>query len=75
MIDGTLPISIECKAGEFRQDIDKYLTLRKQLGINGKNFIMCIAELSHEQAKGLTAMYNLTFTNERNLSSQLARLF
>lgn len=75
LIDGNQPICIECKTGEFRQDIDKYLKLRKLLGINGNNFIMCITGLTEEHAKGLTAMYGLTFTNEVNLATQLARLF
>lgn len=75
LIDGNQPVCIECKTGEFRQNIDKYLTLRKRLGIAGKNFIMCITGLSEEHAKGLSSMYDLTFTNEQNLPAQFARLF
>ncbi|WP_265947678.1 hypothetical protein [Dechloromonas sp. A34] len=75
LIDGNIPICIECKTGEFRQNIDKYLTLRKRLGLNGRNFVMCITGLSDEHAKGLTAMYDLTFVSERDLPSHLARLF
>lgn len=75
LVDGKQPICIECKTGEFRQNIDKYLSLRKRLGITGKNFIMCITGLSEEHAKGLSSMYDLTFTNEQNLPTQLSRLF
>ncbi len=75
LINGDQPICIECKTGEFRQNIDRYLTLRKILGIDPENFIMCIAGLSEEHAKGLTAMYGLSFTNELALATQLARLF
>ena len=75
LIDGDLPICIECKTGEFRQNIDKCLTLRKRLGMKGRNFIMCITGLSDEHARGLTTMYDLTFTNELELPSQLARVF
>jgi hypothetical protein len=75
LIDGNLPICIECKTGEFRQNIDKYLGLRKRLGLDGKNFIMCITGLSDEHARGLTAMYDLSFVNERELTRQLSRLF
>jgi len=75
LIDGKLPICIECKTGEFRQNIDKYLALRKRLGLDAKSFIMCITGLSDEHAKGLSAMYELNFVNERQLSQQLARLF
>lgn len=75
LVDGKLPVCIECKTGEFRQNIDRYLTLRKRLGIGSKNFIMCISGLNEEHAKGLTAMYDLTFTNEQELPTQLARVF
>ncbi len=75
LIDGDLPICIECKTGEFRQNIDKCLTLRKRLGMKGKNFIMCITGLSDDHARGLTTMYDLTFTNELELPGQLARVF
>jgi hypothetical protein len=61
--DGRGPICIECKSGEFRRDIDKYLRLRKRLGIERGRFIVCAADLSDEQAGGLTAMYELTFVN------------
>jgi hypothetical protein len=75
LIDGNQPLCIECKTGEFRQNIDKYLTLRKLLGIDGSNFIMCVTGLSDDHAKGLSAMYDLTFTNELGLADQLARVF
>ena len=75
LIDGQLPIVIECKSGEFRSDIDKYVTLRKRLGLNGKNVVLCIAGLPDDQAKGLTAMYDLSFVSERSLLPHLSSLF
>lgn len=75
LIDGHIPICIECKTGEFRQNIDKYLSLRKRLGLNGKQFIMCITGLGEEHAKGLSAMYDLSFGNEQALGQQLSQLF
>lgn len=75
LIDDKLALCIECKSGEFRQDIDKYLTIRKRLGLNGRNFVICVAGLSDEHAKGLTAMYDLSFVNERELFTHLTSLF
>lgn len=75
LVDGNTAICIECKTGEFRQNIDKYLTLRKRLGLSGKSFVMCVTGLSDEHAKGLTAMYDLAFVSERELAAHLARLF
>ncbi|MEA3301815.1 MAG: hypothetical protein U9Q75_00945, partial [Pseudomonadota bacterium] len=52
------PVCIECKSGEFRQDIDKYLKLRKQLNIEKNQFVVCVFGLSREQAQGMTSMYD-----------------
>lgn len=62
-----IPVCIECKSGEFRQDIDKYLKLRKLLNIEKNQFIVCVFGLSQEQTQGMTSMYDLTFANEHNL--------
>ncbi len=75
LIDGNTPVCIECKSGEFRQDLDHYLALKKRLGLDRKQFLMCIAGLEDEKAKAFSAMYDLSFTNERGLAEQLARLF
>ena len=37
-----IPVCIECKSGEFRQDIDKYLKIRKQLNIEKSQFVICV---------------------------------
>jgi hypothetical protein len=75
LIDGNTPICIECKSGEFRQNIDRYQALRKRLGVEARHFIMCIAGLSDDNAKAFSAMYDLTFVSERELASHLTRLF
>jgi len=71
---GQPPICIECKSGEFRRDIDKYLRLRKRLGLDRHHFVICAADLTQEQAAGLTAMYELTFVNLETLAPHLATL-
>lgn len=71
---GQAPICIECKSGEFRRDIDKYLRLRKRLGLERERFIICAADLSEEQAKGLSSMYELSFVNLQTLDAHLQRL-
>lgn len=70
--DGQQPIIIECKSGEFRRDIDKYLRLRKRMGLHRSRFIICAADLTQEQASGLSAMYELTFVSLGNLQAQLS---
>ncbi len=72
--DGQPPVCIECKSGEFRRDIDKYLRLRKRLGLDRSRFIICAADLTQEQAAGLSAMYELTFVNLQTLAPHLAGL-
>lgn len=72
LVNKTRPLYIECKSGEFRQDLDKYVALRKRLGIESRYFIVCVADLPADQAKGLGAMYDLTFTNTETLAPHLA---
>lgn len=71
---GGTPICVECKSGEFRRDIDKLLRLRKRLGLNRRHFIVCAADLSDEQATGLSAMYELTFLNLPRLRGHVQSL-
>lgn len=69
---GGVPVCIECKSGEFRHDIDKYLALRKQLGIKKSQLIICVFGLSDEMAVGMTSMYDLTFVNQSTLVDHVA---
>lgn len=71
---GQLPICIECKSGEFRRDIDKYLRLSKRLGLPKERFIICSTELNEEQAQGLSAMYDLRFVTLTGLTAHLRQL-
>jgi len=75
LVDGSTPICIECKTGEFRHDIDKYLRLRKRLGIDRSQFILCATTLTDEQAAGLSSMYELSFVTPAGLVPHLAKLF
>lgn len=72
LVNKTRPLYIECKTGEFRQDLDKYVALRKRLGIESRYFIVCVADLAADQAKGLSAMYDMSFTNTETLGPHLA---
>lgn len=71
---GKPPFCIECKSGEFRRDIDKYVRLRKRLGIEPDRFLICSADLTQEQASGLSAMYELSFVTLGSLKDHLQRL-
>lgn len=75
LINETQPLYIECKTGDFRQDLEKYVSLRKRLNINQKHFILCVADLDDEQCKGLSAMYGMTFVNTQTLGPHISTLF
>jgi hypothetical protein len=74
MLNGSGPVYIECKSGEYRSELDKYVALRKKLGISPKRFIICVVDLEQEQAKGLGAMYGLTFVGASELVPYLETL-
>ncbi len=75
LIDGRLPLFVECKTGEFRAEIDKYAKFKRRLGVDKAQFVMCCPELSNELAAGLTAMYELTFVNLSTLQGHVISLF
>lgn len=72
--EGQPPICIECKSGEFRRDIEKYLRLRKRLNIDRSRFLILSTDLTQEQAVGLSAMYDLSFVSLQTLRDHLQRL-
>jgi len=74
LINKTRPLYIECKTGEFRQDLDKYMALRKRLNIGRKYFILCVLDLDAEQCKGLSAMHGMTLVNVETLGHHLSTL-
>lgn len=71
LISGRTLLVIECKTGEFRSEIEKYVKLRQRLGIDRTQFIICSPELTNEQAAGLGTMYGLTFANLASLKTHL----
>lgn len=73
MING-IPVFVECKSGEFRHFIDKYVKLRKRLKMEKKHFFMLVLGLSDEQIQGLTRMFDITFVNEKTLIQQVSAL-
>ncbi len=74
LVNNRIPICIECKTGEFREHIDKYSKLRKRLHLDKNQFFLCVVGLSQEQARGLTAMYDITFVNESNFLQYVGKL-
>jgi len=74
LLNGGEPVCIECKSGEFRDSIDKYVGLKKKLGLDKAHFILCATDLTDEQARGLSAMHGLTFVNEQGLAPHLQGL-
>ena len=65
---------IECKTGEYRQNLDKYLNLRKRLNIPADNFILLVTNINEAQAKSLSSMYQLTFATLTGLIEQLKKV-
>lgn len=68
------PLFIECKSGEYRQFIDKYCKLRKQLAIDKPYFLFLVADMNDTKTKGLTAMFDITFINVYQLTDYLAKI-
>ena len=67
LVDKRIPLCIECKTGEFRQDIDKYTRLVKRLNLDKGQFLVCATGLDEKQIQGFNSMYEVTFANEKTL--------
>lgn len=74
LLNGSIPVCIECKTGEFRQQIDKFVNLRKRLQLDSQQFVLCVIGLEDDQAQGLSSMYDMTFTNESNFLDHIEQL-
>jgi len=76
LIRGSIPIPlcIECKSGEFRQDIRKFSVLRKRLNLDRDQFLVCTIGLSEAQIRGFNSMYDVTFANESSFLEHVRRL-
>lgn len=71
---GKEPLIIECKSGEYRRELDKYLALRKRLNIPVERFIILATDLDEAQSKSLSAMYQLTFLSPEVLTTSVQSL-
>ncbi|WP_026602316.1 hypothetical protein [Methylomonas sp. 11b] len=74
LINGRIPVFIECKSGEFRSFIEKYCKMRRRLDIAKENFLLLVLGVSDEQVLGLTKMYDITFVNETGFIKHIAGL-
>ena len=74
LIGNEIPVCIECKTGEFRQDIKKFSLLRKKLNIDRTQFVVCAIGLNETQIQGFNSMYDVTFANESNFLQYVQRL-
>jgi stress response protein SCP2 len=70
-----MPLFIECKSGEYRGFIDKYSRLRRKMLIDKPCFLFLVLGEADEHVKGLTAMFELTFINEKMLAEYCEDVF
>lgn len=71
---GNQLLAIECKTGEFRNDIDKLSRLQKRLGLAPAHFIVCASSLDDAQATSLSHMYGMTFVSLPMLAPYLQNI-
>ncbi len=74
LVDNRIPLLIECKTGEFRQDIEKYTRLAKRLSLEKGQLLVCAIGLDEKQIQGFNSMYGVTFANETNFLEHVQRI-
>lgn len=68
------PLFIECKSGEYREYLDRYLRLRKMLFINKSRFLFLITEKNISKVSALSSMFDITFVNQENIDTYLKQI-
>ncbi|MGN6738238.1 hypothetical protein ACTHUG_11515, partial [Neisseria sp. P0022.S009] len=68
---GKEQIVVECKSGEFRRDIEKYVRLKKRLNLPDDRFVILVADFEESQAVALGNMYGLTFVTPKSMMKHL----
>lgn len=71
---GKQPVVVECKSGEFRRDIDKYIRLKQRLDLPAAQFIVLAIDLEDNQCNALSSMYDITFVNLNNFLPYIQKL-
>ena len=74
LVGNGIPLCIECKSGEFRQDIKKFSLVRKKLNLDRTGYLVCAIGLNEAQINGFNSMYDVTFANESNFLQHVRRL-
>lgn len=52
---------IECKTGEYRSELTKYLDLCRKMNIAPSQFCLLVTDLKKDQTSAMTAMYGMNF--------------
>lgn len=66
LIDGQIPLMIECKSGDHRAFLQKCVDLRKRLKLDNNAFILLVAGMADETTAGLSTTFGLKIANERS---------
>lgn len=74
LIRNLIPLCVECKSGEFRQDIGKFSDLRRKLNLERHQLLVCAIGLKEAQIRGFNSMYDVTFANEANFLQHVRQL-
>lgn len=61
MSEDNTPIFIECKSGEFRQYLDKFIRICKKISIPTRNWLVLASEIDQKQANAFEKMYPVSF--------------
>ncbi|ALG68615.1 Card1-like endonuclease domain-containing protein [Beggiatoa leptomitoformis] len=74
LIQGSIPLWIECKSGEFRDSLYKYQQLRKRLRLTHSESILFVLGISNEEAESLSRSFDMTIVNETLFLAALSKM-
>ena len=70
-LENQVPLFIECKSGDFRKYLDKFIKICKKIDIPLKNWLVLGTEIDESQCEAFEKMYSCRFCNLSNFSEKV----
>jgi len=67
LIDGKVPLWVECKSGEYRSAIGKYVEMRKRLKLDRANMFLLALEVPDDKVAALSSTFDTVIGNHHGV--------
>jgi hypothetical protein len=75
LVEGRIPLWVECKSGEFRNAIGKYTQMRGQMRLERPNMLLLALEVPDDRLAGMSSTFDTVMSNHRSFLGYANGLF